>query len=127
MRLKDIFNASGGHINWINFNFKWEVAGDGTIVPFMEPNINMDSEVNVHYQWFWHFNEKLDTKEIWNAIKDHDYETFRKWYDMYVYDNLTYFPSEAAIFMGDECVGFVCVVYSPETFALITSQDYECG
>ncbi len=53
--------------------------------------------------------------------------TFMQWYNCLEYEDLTYLPSTAMIWIGDCYIGDVCVAHKPETFALITDEDYECG
>lgn len=127
MKLRDIINSVGERKDWIKFHWDWGVSADGTIIPTMGVHPTLDSEVAVVYQWFHHCNPHIDTKEIWNAIKDHDYETFIKWYNILKCEDWTYLPSNATIWIGDFYVGDVCVAYMTETFALITDEDYECG
>lgn len=127
MKLRDIINAVGERKDWISFHWDWHMSEDGIIVPMMNVSPTLDSEVEIIYQWFHHCNPHIDTKEIWNAIRDHDYETFMKWYNILKYEDLTYLPSMAAILIGDCYVGDICIAYKPETFALITDEDYECG
>lgn len=127
MKLRDVIKAVGNRLGWIEFHWNWQISKDNSIIPVMDVDLNLDSEVDVCYQWFWHCNPHIDTKEIWNSIKDHDYETFMKWYEKLKYEDLVYLPSNAAIMAGDYYVGDVCIAYMPETFALITSEDYECG
>lgn len=93
----------------------------------MDVHPTLDSEVSIIYQWFHHCHPNIDTKEIWDAIKNHDYKTFMKWYNFFECDDLTYLPSSAMICIEDYYVGDVCVAYKPEIFALITDEDYECG
>ena len=127
MKLRDVINAVGERKDWISFHWKWCTSTSGTIVPMMEVIPTLDSEVAIVYQWFHHCNPHVDTKEIWNAIKDHDYNVFMKWYNTLQNEDWTYLPSSAAILTGDYYVGDVCVAYNPEVFALITDEDYECG
>lgn len=127
MKLRDIINAVGSRKYWITFHWDWDTSDDGTVIPKMDVCPTLDSEVAVVYQWFHHFNPNVDTKEIWNAIENHDYKTFMKWYNFLRNEDLTYLPSRAAIWIDDCYVGDVCVVYEPETFALISDEDYECG
>lgn len=129
MKLRDVITtvAKNGYLSWINFDFDWKIDNNGCLCPVEKVKVTLDSNVNIVYQWFWHCNKELNTKEIWNAISNHDYETFMKWYDIYKYENITYFPAKAYIFIGEECIGSVCVVYAKEVFNLITNQDYECG
>lgn len=127
MKLKDIINAAGHRLDWINFHWDWNIDDNEDIIPVTPININMDSEISIHYQWFHHFDQTLNRDEAWNAIKEHDYETFYKWYKMFEDDQWVYFPSKASIFIDDECIGEVCIVYDPRVFSLITDQDCECG
>ena len=127
MKLRDIIKAVGERKDWIEFHWDWSMSDDDTIIPMMGIIPTMDSEVTVVYQWFHHCNPHIDTKEIWNAIRDHDYETFTKWYDYLKREDWTYLPNTATIWIGDCYVGDVCVVYKPGTFMLITDEDYECG
>ena len=127
MKLIDIINAVGNRKDWIRFYWDWQTSDDGIIIPMMDVTPTLDSEVAVIYQWFHHLNPNIDTKEIWSAIENHDYATFMKWYNILRNENLTYLPSQATIWIGDCCVGDVCVAYNQETFALISDEDYECG
>ena len=127
MKLKDIFTAAGNRLDWINFHWDWRIDDNGNVVPVMPVNINMNSDISVVYQWFHHFDPNLDTKDACNTIKNHDYNTFCKWFKMFEDDPWTYFPCEAALWVDDEYIGDVCVAYSEKLFSMITDQDHECG
>jgi hypothetical protein len=127
MKLRDIIEALGKKKYWITFHYDWTVATDGRIVPVPEKEITLDSDVELHYQWYTHLNPKVNTKEIDAAIENHDYKTFSKWVKMFENAPWEYFPSMASIWSGDAYVGTVCVAYDEALFSLITSNDHECG
>ena len=128
MTLRDIFNAVGKNKKfWIHFDWDWEENYIGNIIPTTKAPRNLDSEVSIHYQWFHHMNVDLDTDELWKAIESHDYSVFVKWFNRLKNENLTYLPTDAQIWMGEDCIGSVVVAYDVNTFNLITSQDCECG
>jgi hypothetical protein len=128
MTLRDVFDAVGDKRKfWVKFDWDWIEDAAGNIRPVTDVQRHMDSEVSIHYQWFHHMNAGIDTDEIYNAIKNLDYETFAKWFVKLRYEELVYFPTDAQIWIDNECVGSVCVVYDEKTFNLITSQDFECG
>ena len=74
-----------------------------------------------------HCNPDIDEGTIQKAIEDHDYDTFDKFHRKLLHEDLLFLPCDADILVNGEFVGTVCIAYSPETFALITSQDCECG
>jgi hypothetical protein len=127
MKLKDVIEAAGNRLDWISFHWDWNIDHNDNIIPVMPVNINMDSDVSIHYQWFHHCDPHLNTTEVYDAIKNHDYNTFYKWFSTFENDQWTYLPSDADIWVDDEYVGRVCVAYRENLFALITSQDHECG
>ena len=128
MTLKDVLNAvSNKRRFWLKFDWNWEKNVEGNIIPTTKVVRNLNSEVSVHYQWFHHMNNNIDTKEIWRAIETHNYSAFVKWYNRLKDEEFTYLPTDAQIWIEDECIGSVVVVYDEKTFNLITSQDFECG
>lgn len=127
MKFRDIIEAVGGRLNWIDIDYGWSVNDSGHILPTLAVDLTLDAEVAVIYYWYHHLNPDIDKKEIEAAIAAHDYETFIKWFTAFEADSFSYFPSEAFIAVGDEIVGTLCVVYDPKVFALITDADYECG
>lgn len=128
MKLKDILSAVGCHTDWIRFDANWNLDDSGQVNITLPTNITIDTEVNVHYQWFWHCNPNINTTEICYAIKSHDYTTFTKWFEALKSElPYIYLPCDAEIWVDNVCVGNVCVAFNEETFRLITSQDHECG
>lgn len=128
MKLKDVFNAVGDRTDWIRFNWSYDIVG-GKIIPIStcDEDITLDSDVEIGYQWFHHCHSGIDVNEISNAITDHQYETFYKWYNLFEYEPFTYLPCDADIYIGDKWIGSVCVAYDPQIFTLITWEDHECG
>jgi len=128
MTLRDVFNAVGNKIKfWVNFNWDWIEDATGNIRPVTNVQRHLDCEVSIRYQWFHHMNADVDIDEIWKSIENYDYTTFAKWYRKLADETLTYLPTRAQIWIGDECIGSVVVVYDEKTFNLISSQDCECG
>ena len=127
MKLREIIEAVGNRKYWIAFHYNWHITSDGRIVPVSEKEISLDSEVQLHYQWYTHLNPKVDTKEIEAAIDNHDYKTFSKWVRLFEDEPYEYFPSRADIWSDDAYIGTVCVIYDKTLFSLITSNDHECG
>ena len=127
MRLREIIEAVGKKKYWITFHYDWNVTEDGHVVPVQEKEITLDSDVELHYQWYTHLNPKVNTKEIDASIENHDYKTFSRWVKMFENEPWEYFPSRAYIWAGDTYVGTVCVVYDEGLFSLITGSDHECG
>ena len=128
MTLRDVFEAVGNKRKfWVKFDWDWIEDATGNIRPVTNVQRHMDSEISVHYQWFHHMNASVDTNEIWKSIENYDYTTFAKWYRKLADEFLIYLPTEAQIWIGDECIGSVVVVYDEKTFNLISSQDCECG
>ena len=128
MTLRDVFDAVGDKRKfWVDFDWDWIEDAYGNIRPVTNVQRHLDSEVSIHYQWFHHMNNEIDTDEIYKAIEDHDYATFAKWFIKVRNEELTYLPTDAQIWIDDECIGSVVVVYEEKTFNLITSQDFECG
>ena len=108
-------------------HYDWNITEDGRIVPVQEKEVSLDSDVELHYQWYTHLNPKIDIHAIEEAIESHDYKTFSKWVRMFEDEPWEYFPSRADIWSGDAYVGTVCVVYDKTLFSLITGNDHECG
>lgn len=127
MKLRDIIGAAGNRLDWIHFDWNWKVGDGGNIIPTLPVELNLDSEVAVIYQWFHHCNRDINTREVWDAIENHDYATFCKWFAEYEDSLMVYFPSEASVHIDGEYVGDVCVVYNEKMFNLITDEDCECG
>lgn len=128
MKFKELLDAVDSRHNWISFACDWSVQDDGNVAIKPYVNITLDTEVDVHYQWFWHCNLDVNTTEIYNAIATHDYETFTKWFDAFKERlPVEYLPINAEIRVDGEYIGDICVAFSEQTFKLITSQDHECG
>lgn len=127
MKLRDVFQAIGDRKYWINFHYNWTITSDEHIVPILEKEITMDTDVEISYLWYNHLNPNVDTKEIETAIDNHDYKTFIKWFNKLENEPWEYLPISAAIWSGDVYIGTVCVVYDERLFSLITSNDHECG
>ena len=127
MKLRDILQAVGDSRYWIRFHYNWSITSDGRIVPVAEKEITMDSDVNIHYQWYTHHNPNVNIAEIENAIENHDYQTFMWWFNKLENEQWEYLPTQADIWSGDAYVGTVCVVYDKRLFSLISGNDHECG
>lgn len=127
MKLADIINAVGDRHDWIAFGYGWTIDETGAIQPTMPVSLTLDTEVSVIYQWYHHLNPDFDKDATFSAIENHDFATFEKLFNKFGWDPIVYFPTKATIFAGDESVGEVVVAFSPDTFNLITDQDYECG
>ena len=128
MKLKDVIEAVGVRKDWIHFDVDWNLTDNGQITLAVPVSMTLDSDVDVHYQWFWHCNPDVDTAEIVNAIETHDYATFARWFEtLELKYPMIYLPSDAEMFVDGKYVGTVCVAFSEQTFNLITSQDHECG
>ena len=128
MKFKDILCAVGERMDWIKIHADWSLNDSGQITMSLPANITLDSEVDVHYQWFWHCNTEIDTSEIYNAIETHDYTTFIKWFEILESKlPIVYLPCDAEMWVDDKYIGSVCVAFNKQTFQLITSQDHECG
>lgn len=128
MKLKDVIEAVGDRTDWIQFYSSWKLTDSGKVVMTFPSNITLNSDVDIHYQWFWHCNPSVDTTEIYNAIRTHDYTTFTKWFEALESElPFVYLPNDAEIWINDEYLGSVCVAFNEKTFRLITSQDHECG
>jgi hypothetical protein len=128
MTLRDVFDAVGDKKKfWLHFDWDWIEDAYGTIRPVTDVQRHLDCEVSIHYQWFHHMNNEIDTDELWKSIDIHDYATFAKWFNKFRNETLTYLPTDAQIWIENECIGSVVVVYDEKTFNLITSQDFECG
>ena len=128
MKFKDLLSAVGPRTDWIRLYTNCELTDGGEIIMTVPVHLTLETEVTVHYQWFWHCNPDVNTTEISNAIDTHDYETFSKWFDILESRlPVTYLPVDAEICVDGEYVGSVCVAFSEQTFKLITSQDHECG
>ena len=94
------------------------------IEKFIE-KIKKDKNVSIVYLWYTHMSPKVKTKEISNAINNHDWKTFKKWLAWQSKEPLEYFPKTAAVFYGNEYVGELFI--TEQTFELIMDNDYECG
>lgn len=127
MKLKDVFAAAGERTDWVKFHWEWELTDTGNVIPKLPVNITLDSEVEICYQWFWHCNFDVDTKEIADSIESHNYQAFTKWFEKLSREQFTYLPTDAGIFVDDQYIGDVCVAFDNNMFALITKQDHECG
>ena len=127
MKLRDVIEAIGDRKYWIKFHYDWSVTSDGCIVPVSPKEITMDSDVDILYQWYWHLNPNVNTKEIECAIENHDYKTFMKWFEKLEKEPWEYLPTTANIYIDHTYIGTVCVVYNEELFSLITENDHECG
>lgn len=137
MKLKDVIKAVGKRDDWIKFDLGWEICDDtfsmnfdvpkGTIIPTMPANINVDMEAEIVYYWYDHLDPHINISEINKAIYEHDYKTFRKWYDRLEYEPYTYLPSDACLIVDEECVGRVCIAYNEDVFSLIDWSEHECG
>ena len=128
MKFKDILCAVGERTDWIKICADWSLDDSCQITMSLPTNITLDSEVDVHYQWFWHCDPEIDTSEIYNAIETHDYATFTKWFEILESKfPLVYLPDYAEMWVDDKYIGSVYVTFNKQTFQLITSQDHECG
>lgn len=127
MKLREIIEAVGNKKYWITFHYDWNVTEDGHVVPVQEKEITLDSDVELHYQWYTHLNHKIDVRAIEAAIENHDYKEFSKWVRMFEDEPWEYFPDRADIWSFGVYVGTVCVAYDEALFSLITSNDHECG
>jgi hypothetical protein len=125
MKLRDIIQAVESRRYWIKFYYDWAITSDGHIIPKNE--ITMDDDVSVFYQWYHHFNPNVNIREIDNAIQNHDYKTFMKWFNKLEKEEWEYLPTTAYIWSGEILLGTVCVVFDEELFSLISGNDHECG
>lgn len=127
MKLREIIEAVGKRKYLINFHYDWTFDTDGQLIPVPVRAVGIDSQVELHYQWYTHLNPKIDVRAIEVAIENHDYKEFSKWVRMFENEPWEYFPSRASLWCFGEYVGDVCVVYDEALFSLITSNDHECG
>lgn len=127
MKLREIIEAVGERKWWIGFHYNWTITADGCVVPVPEKEITLDSEVELHYQWYTHLNPKINVREIEAAIDNHDYKTFSKWVRMFEDEPWEYFPSRADIWSDNAYIGTVCILYDKTLFSLITGNGHECG
>ena len=128
MKFKDLLNAVGSRNDWIKLYTNWELTDDGEIIIAFPVRLTPETEVEIHYQWFWHCNPNINTSEIYNAIETHNYKIFSKWFDVLEAQlPVEYLPIDAEIRVGGEYIGSVCVAFDEQVFKLITSQDHECG
>ena len=80
----------------------------------------------VFYEWYDHLllRENGDAEKVEKAIKEHDFDTFKKFYDQY---GNRFFPAHATIYdSDDEWIGEV-FVNTRGGFNMITDSEYECG
>lgn len=92
------------------------------------------------YYWYDHLvlRDNGDAEKIQKAIKEHDFDTFMKYYKKYppfiIEDEefgkceIHYFPDTASIFSNktNEIIGMIDIT-TKEGFDLIDESDYECG
>lgn len=127
MKLADIIKAVGKRRDWIRFEHGWTIDEAGAVKLTMPVKLTPETEVSVIYQWFHHMDPGLDKDAAFEVIRNQDYKAFQKLHARFIRENFLYFPDTATIFADDEYIGEVVVAYSPDTFALIADQDYECG
>lgn len=127
MKLREIIEAVGKKKYWIAFHYDWSITEDGRIIPKAEKEITMDSDVNIFYQWYTHLNPNVNIAEIENAIDNHDYKTFMKWFNKLENEPWEYLPTRAEIWCDDAYIGTICVVYDVKLFSLIADNGHECG
>lgn len=127
MKFKELVDAVGPRKDWISFVCDWNIQDDGNVRVEPTVNITLDTEIDIHYQWFHHCNPNFNASEVWDAIEQHDYDVFYKWYEKFVTEPWTYLPSTASIYAGEKYIGDVCIAWHPDVFSLINSQDHECG
>lgn len=85
-----------------------------------------DAEVELHYHFWHHMNDEFPADEIQNALDNHEFAAFKKYY---MYWTADYLPCEVWIIYRDEHVGncFLHCDYMEELFNNITFAEYECG
>ena len=86
---------------------------------------NITDKIRIIYLWYWHLDPRVNTKEIDEAIKNHDWKTFNKWMEWQKKQTLLYLPDWAEVYINEEYIGQVTI--TKETFDLITDNDHECG
>lgn len=126
MKMLDVISAVGERMDWIKIDSSWEIDDGGQII-LKVPEVCLDDEVDVVYYWYDHLMPDEKRKKIQKAINNHDFKTFKKYEEEYEGCGMTYFPSSAFIYKGDEAIGSVCVVWSEDTFSLINFSESECG
>lgn len=126
MTMRDVVSAVGKKKNWLKINNSWEIDNGDQIISKM-PEIHLDDEVDVVYYWYHHMMSYEKMKKIQKAIDNHDFETFEKYEEEYEDCGITYFPSNAIIYKGDESIGSVRVIWDKDTFSLINFSESECG
>lgn len=109
MKMLDVISAVGKRMDWIKIDSSWEIDDGGQIILKMS-EFYLDDEVEVDYYWYDHLMPDEKRKEIQKAIDNHDFKTFKKYQEEYEDCDITYFPSSAFIYKGDEAIGSVCVV-----------------
>lgn len=100
---------------------------------------NTAPEVTVLYYWYdrGEIRNTPDEEIIFNAIRNHDFETFMKMRKKYppdtsskkfngTPDTFTYFPDTAAVYEGDDLVGYIDIT-KRENFNKIDDTDFEWG
>lgn len=101
--------------------------------------MNKDNYKIVYY-WYDHLvlRDNGDAEKVQKAIKEHDFDTFMKFYDkyppFYTHDvefgrcEIPYFPKTATIFLKKtgEIIGEIYITIR-EGFELIDESEYECG
>lgn len=122
MKLKDIINAAGHRLDWVDFHWDWNIDDNGDIIPVTYVNINMDSDVSIDYLWFPAFCPDIDKEDIQKAIQSHDYETFNYYHKQLLDVNHLCLPSFAYIVIDGETVGRVFIADSPDMFSLIINE-----
>lgn len=127
MKFKDLLDAVGENKYLMKLQTNWELADDGQIAVNFPANLTLDSEVEVHYQWFWNSDTGVVT-EISNAIECHDYVTFIKWINILHETEIPFLhlPYDASMWVDNKYIGEICISFNEQTFRLITKQNYKC-
>ena len=89
--------------------------------------------MTVNYYWYDHLllRENGDAEKVQKAIKEHDFDTFMKFYLKYTNitsegEDIVFFPEYASIYINDDYVGEYYIL-SEYGFNQITDSEFECG
>lgn len=129
MKLRDVIAACNGNKNLITMRCNWDIDEDEVaIAPLAK--LSLDADVEIGYYWYDHLHPAFRNKHIDDIFDNHDWDSFQEVFkaaqdQMYV-DGLCYMPYEAALFIGEECVGDVSITHKP-FFMMLTHAEHECG